>query len=247
MDWIKGNWEMAKLMRGLLALAVLLALAPAASATVVYGDFSGTNVDFLGVQETSTFGPPTEQLFDAPIVLGDQLLFFPTNFSANSANGGVTQVGSQLQATIMATNGTTLTNFSITEFGDTTLTGVGTAATGTFGGLGGTITVLEVNGVPTSPTFIPITPDNAFFTLTANPGLTNWSLTTTVDIGSAVPGATKVFLSFDNNLVASSEAGTSSSIQKKVVNGPAVVITVPEPGLFTLLVGTLVLGVRRRS
>ena len=239
---------MTRISKGLIGLAAVLLLSSApAFAQFNYGTFNGTNISFGDVTETSSSGDP-DNLYGAPLVVGDQLLFFPANYSASAAGAfGIDQTNQQLQTTITATTGT-LTTISITEFGDTTLTGVGTAATGTFAGIAGSITVLEdINGAIV-PVIIPITPDDVTFTLPSDPGITNWSLSFTVDIASFVPDATVAFLSFDNNLVASSEAGTSAQIQKKVVSGPSLAISVPEPGMALLiLAASLGLAVRRRA
>ena len=88
------------------------------------------------------------------------------------------------------------------------------------------------------------------FALPGDLGTTLWSGSVSVDVASQVPNATKAFLSFDNDLTAFSEVGTTAKIQKKVVSGPAIVITViPEPGTLVLLGGGLLglaLGARRR-
>jgi hypothetical protein len=221
----------------LLLLFSLIAMlfAPAAMATTIHGDYNGTDVDFLGVQETSTFDDPEPACcFGAPIVIGNQLLFFPSNFSASAAGAdGIDQTGAQLQATIMATGALhTIDTIILDEFGDALLTGSGTGATGTFASLAGFVTVLEVDGLPIAPVTIGFTgtfTPSDLLGLPGDQGTTLWSGNAVIDVASVVPNATKVLLSMDNNLVASSEAGTTALIQKKVVSGPSIIITVPVP------------------
>jgi hypothetical protein len=232
--------------------------ATPSSATQIYADYSGTNFDFTGIQETSTFGDP-EPLFGAPTGSGNQLLFFPTNFSASAGGGGFDQTGSQLQLMVAGASPTdTISAFQLTEAGDTSLAGAGTAATGTFVGIGGTITVLkDINGVlPVAQiitfddTDVVYAPTNTF-NLVSNPGTTGWSAMLYVDIAAIVPDATKIAIGFDNNLFAFSEGTTASSIQKKAVSGPTIVVEVlPEPGtailMLTGLMGLTIAGRRRR-
>jgi hypothetical protein len=234
------------------SVLLLLLVAHAASATTVYGTYVGTNVTFGGVQETSTYGDP-EPLFGAPIVLGNQLLFFPANFSANSIDGVSDFTGSQLQTTISG-NGSldVIDTLLLTEFGDTDLSGLGTAATGTYIGVSGFVTVLETTSGPIAPVAIPfvgVFSPTGTFDLISNPGTTVFSGGFTVDVASSVPNATKVYLSLDNDLFAFSELGTASSIQKKVTSGPAIsVAVIPEPGTAVLLgVGLGLVGLRSRA
>jgi hypothetical protein len=255
-------------MRKWLCLGLLLAVffaAQSALATTAYPDYFGPGVSFTGIQETSTFGDP-EPIFGAPTGSGNQLLFFPTNFTA-STNGlnGFDQIGSQLQALITATSpGMTIDTILIDEFGDSTLTGpTGTGATGAFASMAGFITVLEVLGVPVAPTVIgfnaggllngSFTPGHLGVTGLALPGdagTTLWSGSVSVDVAAIVPNATKVMLSFDNDLMAYTEGvANTAKIQKKVVDGPAIIITViPEPGTAALLgLGLLALSLRARG
>jgi len=243
------------------ALAALLLIAQGAAAVTNHGTFAGTNVTYNNVTETSTFGDP-EPLFGAPTPLGNQLLFFPSSFSASASGAfGFDQTGAQLQTSITA-NGPTdvIDTLLLTEFGDTNLTGGGTAATGSIIGISGFVTVTaDING-PIAPVVISFSdnpgaapwvptsysPSNVF-DLVNDPGTTSFSAGVTIDIASVVPNATSVFFSLDNDLTAYSEAGTGSTIQKKVVSGPAVVIEViPEPGT-ALLVGIGLAGLAART
>jgi hypothetical protein len=129
--------------------------------------------------------------------------------------------------------------------------------------LSGFVTVLEVNNAPVAPVVISFGPpapnpvDDPDVLVTFTPGSTTglpgdegttiWSAGFSMDIASVVANVTKVALSLDNDLFAGSEAGTSAKIQKKVVDGPSIIISVPEPGLLSLLVlGCLALGLRAR-
>lgn len=254
-----SGWRMAG---WLSVLVALLVAAPAAAVTIDYGTFAGSTVTFSGPNNGLCLGGVCETpnsgatgLFGAPSVSGDQLLFFPSAFSASAAGaGGFGSAGSQLQVTI--TSDSPLVDFideiTLTEFGDSLLLGAGTAATGTFAGMSGFVTVTEVLGVSIAPVIIgwtgTLTPSDTL-SLPGDAGVTLWSGSAVIDIASVVANATQVTLSFDNNLYAYSEGGTSAFIQKKVLSGPAVLISVPEPGTMALLCGGLLglaLHARRR-
>jgi hypothetical protein len=249
----------------LLTLLASLVAGHAALATTTYPNYLGTSVNFTGIQETSTFGDPEPACcFGAPTGVGDQLLFFPTNFTATTTGvNGFDQTGSQLQATITAVGGAKITTILLSEFGDATLSGAASANTGVFANMAGFITVLEVNGVSVAPTvigfnagglvngsFTPGTLGTTGLDRNTNPGTTLWNGQVAVNIASVVANATKVTLSFDNDLSAYTEfASNAAKIQKKVVDGPAVIITVvPEPGTLVLLSGGLLaMAIRARS
>jgi hypothetical protein len=239
-----------KLLAAVLAAAAV-GLAGSASALTTYTDVVTGYWAFTGIQESSSYGDP-EPLFDQPVAFGDNLGFFPPNFVAQTSGGGVDSTGSQLQLMIEGVSpGQFIEELNITEFGDTLLAGfAGTGATGTFASMSGFVTVLEVNNAPIAPVVIgftgTFTPSDTL-TFPTNPGATLWSGTVSVDIASVVANATKVFLSFDNDLFAASEATTSAKIQKKVVDGPSIVISVPEPSALALLaLGCLALGLHTR-
>lgn len=244
------------------SLAVLV-VGHSAFATVAYPNYIGTNVTFSGIQETSSFGDP-EPLFGAPTGVGNQLLFFPANFTAQAV--GVSQndaTGAQLQATITAAALTTIDVLNISEFGDATLIGAPDSGTGVFASMSGFVTVLEVNGLAVVPIVIgfnagggvngsmsPVAVGSTGLDRISNPGTTLWSGTVSVNLAALVPNATKVVLSFDNDLYAyTSAAGGDAKIQKKVVSGPAIIIEiVPEPGTAALLcVGLVAMTLRARG
>ncbi len=233
--------------------AALLVAASQASALTLYPNYVGPGVTYTLVQEASSSGDP-EPLFGAPTGVGDQLIFFPPAFTASTAGAaGFDHTGSQFQARVTSNNAlSVITTVNFTEFGDAQIFGAGgTATTGTFAALAGFITVLENTSGPIAPVVIPFTgtfAPGSNLTYTSNFGVTIWSGTVSVNVAASVPNATKIQISLDNDLYAFSEAGTSAKIQKKVVNGPAVVINViPEPTTAILIgSGLLVLGIRGR-
>ena len=186
------------------------------------------DVSFLDVTETSGFGDPVP-LFGPPTISGNGLNFFPLTFSATVAGGGVEQTGSQLQTTLAATGGGVIATIAIDEFGDVDLSGVGTAATGTFVSMAGAVTVLETTSGPIAPIVVPFagtfTPSD-LLSLPGDLGVTLWSGSVQVDVGSVVPNATRATLSFDNDLVAASEIGTTALVQKKTAR---IAVTTAEP------------------
>ncbi|MEN8181074.1 MAG: hypothetical protein ABFS46_00915 [Myxococcota bacterium] len=235
----------------LLALALVAAVSGAASATPInHGTFVGIDTIYNDVTEsTQTAGDP-DLLWGAPTLLGDQLLFFPPTFSATATgSGGADTTLSLLTIDIEAKPGKTLDAILLDEFGDTVLTGTGTAVTQTAVSMSGFVTVTEdTNGptfavIPFTGTFTP----KSGFDLPTDPGTTLWSGSILIDIASQVPDATAATLSLDNQLDAFSETSSSATIQKKVVDGPAVTISiVPEPGLL-LVLGLGCLALRTRS
>ncbi len=239
-------------MRSSWVFGLLLLLLPlGASATTFHGNFTGATQSFIDVKETTQTSGDPEPLFGAPTVIGDQLLFFPSNFTAAAAGGSVDQTASLLETMIVANGNNTIDRIVIQEFGDFDLGGVGTSATSASVSLGGFVTILEILGQTVTPIVIPFTatyaPTSAF-ALPGDVGFGIWTATADIDL-TAYSGepVTKVQLSMNNILDATSEAGTTSIIQKKVVNGPAIVVSVPEPMLVTLLGFSLAGLAGRRS
>ena len=247
-----------------LSLFFLFALlTPAAAAPISYGDFPGTDLDFIGVGEDS-LTDPSVGLFGTPTRFGptsNGLTFFPTVFISNSSGaGGADTTAGTLTMDLVAKNGQVIDLISITEFGDFALTGAGGA--GTLASVAGllSLTVTEVSGSPITP--VPISPSSLIvspgspYTLAGGPASGVFSASVTIDVGAVVANATRITFSFDDTLDTTSEAGTTSQIQKNVLSEGVLLevglpgTVVPEPGSLLLLAvgsaGLLAYGWRRR-
>jgi hypothetical protein len=261
----------------LTGIAFTFALASTATAVPtdhLYGDFIGTNFDFLDTKETvQTADDDPNPLFGAPSLSGDSLLFSPTSFIADSFNGvgfsDFDQTHSLLNATIMSTSTFDIEHIILNEGGDITLSdilGGSSSVTQVQAFMSGTVQIVESsnNGdIGSIITFGGNTDDfQAFFNIgngidnttlkkSLQPtGAFSWTGTVDIDVASLYPGATKVELQWDNILYANSDAGTSSLIQKKA-GSTGIVVTgaVPEPGAALLFSVSLViagLAARRR-
>jgi hypothetical protein len=221
-----------------IALALALAgwLAPSvAAAQVSHPDVIGVGVDFLQITEdTLTAGDP-EPIWGAPQLAGagDQLAFFPPNFTSQCTAGASDTTTSLLTLTIQAQGNNTINNLVLAENGDVVLSSFppfGTNATNASAALSGTVTVVEDSSGPIAPVVIPfngtISPVGTF-QLPTHFGTNLWNGTIAIDIAGVVANAKKIELALDNTLSSNCAPGnTSAKIQKKVVSGPSVAIMV---------------------
>ena len=215
----------------------VLGTAPASAVPIDYGDFFGANpgdLSFLQVTENSiTDATP---LFNAPIHLPNQLIFIPTVFASESANGSADTTSGTLTMRIQVDTGFFLELITIKEVGDYTLSGIGTPATSAT--VNGLLTLTDIDpgthGIMTDPLLVTPSP---VYSLPADSS-DEFDAITQIDLTGL--DISEVVLNFNNNLQTTSESGTTSFIQKKV----QIVIT-PEPNSLSLLIlGALM--VRRR-
>src|SRR5262245_35872984 len=119
------------------------------AAPIVYGNFPGLTVDYLGVQEESSSDPGTGK-FGAPVVTGDAMDFNPQAFAASSTGANSDITDSNLQFMVKAHPGQGIDGIILSEAGDTTLTGlVGEAQTTVGAVITGEIVELNIGGVLT--------------------------------------------------------------------------------------------------
>jgi hypothetical protein len=222
-------------------------MLPVHSATVTV---SGTDLDFT-YDNATMFGTAT--------VVGNALVFFPTNFKAASSNGtpaavavaDTLNVGVEVRAT---SPGFEMTQFFLSESGDYRLDGIDASASAE-----GQLQVTSLTKLDLG--FTPFTDAKLFDAgpLTVHDALTQWSASTDIDLGDTAGWFTdtKINLQLQNDLLATTlNNGESAFVQKKIgaigvsVNAPPPPlpgVPVP-PALFLFGSGLLgLVGMARRK
>jgi hypothetical protein len=218
------------------ALALLMALAAlfsniASAASISYGNVNvPPNSMALNVTESS--GTDAVPLYGPPQAVVGGLDFDPLAYVAQAVGGGADLTDGQLNFTIMSPG---LTAFNLSESGDYTLAGVGTAATQVIAGASVRATITEINGAAVAP--IAVGPANASFADALPPQvvLAPWSLGVGLNISGALGAgqrATKVEIVINNQLFAASEPGSAAFIAKKEFQVDWEIV--PEPATMSL-------------
>jgi hypothetical protein len=226
------------------AAIVLLAAGTAQAAPVVYGDFIGTNIDFLGVQEDSPTDPgPLFGGGGGPLHFGDDLFWFPSGFASAASDGSSDITSGTMAMDIVSKGVQRIETISIGELGTYSLGGDGTAATlATLGGLL-TVSVTEIDDAPITPIDLNDAMDvdiGTLFQLTIDPLTGSFTGSMFIDVAAVMTGVTRVSLSLTNTMTTASEVGTTSSIAKNHIGGPGVTVAinggplVPEPTSLAL-------------
>jgi hypothetical protein len=250
----------------LIALVAVLAIcAPKAGAfySTNYGNFAGANVNFLGVSESTI--SESVPLYHYPVVAGNTIDFNPQGFGAFASGlGGNDNTDGQLTMTLLANPTSAIPTIKFWELGDYSLIGSGGFGTLVDVTANWYVNIIAVDGITLgAPVNIngtmPFTPNTSgTFFLPTNPGFGNlWGGSINIDLNNAltlagVPynsGATEVRFTFDNELNALSEFGTTATIRKKDIQGSVgITVIVPEPSILALtLCGAGLLFARRNK
>jgi hypothetical protein len=254
-DSTRGNARIISLALAVLSVSVLS--QPVLAAQINYGSHMGTHVTYVNVTEDSGADEPLP-LFGPPTVTGNSIDFNPTGFDAESMGPDSDITDSNLVYMVTAKSGSRISKITLSESGDTTLTGnvtPGSMNTASAVFASGVLDIHEVNfqginhiSVPFSFTFNPS--GGTYFLGTDGGGgpsfATEWNGSVMLDIdailianGIPVPpgvidpdgGATKISIDMDNTLVAVSQQGTEARIAKKDFSGVVIRSNVPtEPG-----------------
>lgn len=231
-----------------LALAFLAPVAQAAS--ISYGNFGpvAPGISFLNVTESS--GTDPVPLYGAPDPYVTGMDFDPTSFVASAAGGGADITDGQLNFTVMGQknglNVVAIGGISLSEGGDYTLVGTGSAASQVLAGAIIAVKVTEIDGSPVAPFNLASVNGSVGYNLPANGGVVKpWSLgPLSIDLGlelasMKIPfqvGVTKAEVVINNSLIAISEPGSVAFIAKKdfVIDIVPKVGLFPEPGALAL-------------
>jgi hypothetical protein len=228
-----------------------------------YGDFEATTVWYNQVSESTDYG-----WYGSPVVAGNTLNFTPLGLKAESSGGGLATVNNaQLSFDVQAKAEHYIEAFSFSEGGDFSMAGSGTDSTYVDASANFVIQIYEVDGAAidtvTESFSMPISPneDGTFQLITdGGEGLIYqdvWSGSVYINLNDIltgnsvgyVNGATYANVFLENILIAGSESGTYSLINKKLQNGFSITSEIiPEPASLVLMVGTgsLIVYVRRK-
>ena len=223
--------------------AGLVALLSASSATAaVYGNYSGSTVTFIDVQDQNG-------LFGAPTVSGDSLDFSPNAFEADcslSIDCPPTPhtVDDTLTLGIDADPGSFIDDVVLSEAGDTTLQSFVGALAASVVTATIFVDIFEIDNVSVNNI------SESFSMTFSNGGNYNsgvdgygtfiWNGGITIDIDQIIANAgltgqaTLIEINLDNTLTAFAAAGATSRIEKKDIDGLAITV-VPEPGTALLM------------
>lgn len=237
---------------------LLLLTAPVSAAATNHGDFAGVTVMYRQVTEDSATDPGP--LFGAPTVAGDSLDFNPTGFVSSSSAGSIDSTIGVLDFTIEAMFANVISDIQFREAGDYTIFGAGDNGTSATVSAAVFINIVEVDGLSVTPinfnTNMVFTPSAGDYKL-ADDGAgfgVIWEGVLDIDVNQVLIdagvsfnfGATEVKVILNNILATTSQAGSSSEIQKKDFQGLGVT-AIPEPASLALLgMGAALIATRRR-
>jgi hypothetical protein len=246
---------------GLLTAVVMTTTSSQAAYSTNYGNFAGINVNFLGVSESTV--SESVPLYHYPVVAGNTIDFNPQGFGAFATGlGGNDNTDGQLTLTLKANPLSAIPTINFWELGDYSLIGAGSPLTLVDVTANWYVNIIAVDGITLGAPVnvsgtMPFTPNaSGTFSLPVNAGFgALWGGSINIDLNNAltlagVPynfGATEVRFTFDNELNALSEFGTTATIRKKDIQGSVgITVIVPEPSILALTLCGAGLLIRRR-
>jgi hypothetical protein len=230
------------------AFALLLGLATltsVASSATMYGDFVGPNISYLHVTEDPSEipGPTSNQLFGAPVLNSNTLVFTPEGFDASSTGGAFALANSNLNIAVQSSiPQQVITQLSLTQMGAYSLLG-GTPAGTRVGVSIDAIQaqVMAIHGLPVEPMMLAktiaytnggtalATTEFGGMQFAATGGQTinqPWS----ANVNFVIPaGATMIELVLGDSLFSTSQDGSNSFIDVKSFQINPSFTQVPEP------------------
>lgn len=216
-----------------------------ASAALLGGSALAIPVTLVGTNVSFTYDDALVGLFGTPTLVGDSLIFTPTDFFAESSNGtGVVMTNETLNIRITANPGYQFSGVSLTERGDYYLIGSDAEVA-----VGGQIRVIDLDDPISNEVTGAIAATAPLDVHTTLSGFvtTNWTATASVLVPGAAAGwggadgvVDSVSLTIENLLLArTTAAGSSAFIEKKFTGSSMVVSVVPEAQTWTMLLAGL--------
>jgi hypothetical protein len=219
------------------------------AASIHYGDFGPDfppgGVTYVDVTESS--GTDDVPLYGPPGLTANTLDFDPLGFTASATDGLSDVTNGQLNFTMTVLEGAGAVTLLLSEGGDYTLFGAGTAVTSVAAGMSIDIDILEVDHTPLDAP-ISMFASNSIVRDLVSDGpvvLAPWSNELLIEFGPVLVannidfelGVTRAEVVIDDELLASSESQSIAVISKKdfriepgIEGDP-----IPEPGALVLL------------
>ena len=241
-----------RLVISVFAAAIALWATSSPAAPINYGDFGpdppGVTM-YLQVTESSATDPIPPGRFGPPDLNGNVLDFDPSEFVAVASGGDLDITDVQLNFTLMTVPQSGITSMVISETGDFTLIGGGTALTQVAAGLSVQVDILAVDGISL---VIPLSVfvSTSFAADLASDGpvqVAPWGNSLLVDFEAALNnagisfdlGVSKAEVVIDDQLIAISEAASIAFIAKKDFRIGPEFVTVPEPTSLAMMMFTI--------
>lgn len=224
-----------------LCIGVVL-FAAAGTSHAAFQTIPGTNFDLL--YDDALYPGGVMGLFGVPTLSGNNVIFTPIGFDAQSVDGAGTVITNQtINFRLQAKNDFAFTEMVLFERGDYKLDGAGSSVD-----IDGQITVFDVNDpldpFLAVPEFLSTSSD-----LTINDNqLHPWLASATTNSGAWTTNGPNLLVNvtFENILTAYTNTplpdGSTAFVEKKFAGGSVVLTVVPEP-MAMWLVGTGLLGV----